>query len=77
MSKARTDQMVTPQPIGLSTYLFLLLFLLLCGAFGAWAHFGKLDVVSQTTGAVVPSSQIKSIQHLKGGVIKVDADKRG
>ncbi|MEJ1298554.1 MAG: HlyD family type I secretion periplasmic adaptor subunit [Candidatus Sedimenticola sp. (ex Thyasira tokunagai)] len=70
MSKARTDQMVTPQPIGLSTYLFLLLFLLLCGAFGTWAHFGKLDVVSQTTGAVVPSSQIKSIQHLEGGVIK-------
>ncbi len=70
MSKARTDQMVTPQPIELSTYLFLLLFLLLCGAFGTWAHFGKLDVVSQTTGAVVPSSQIKSIQHLEGGVIK-------
>ncbi|MET0015471.1 MAG: HlyD family type I secretion periplasmic adaptor subunit [Sedimenticola sp.] len=70
MNKARTDQMVTPQPIGVSTYLFLLLFLLLCGAFGTWAYFGKLDVVSQTTGSVVPSSQIKSIQHLEGGVIK-------
>ncbi|MES9856911.1 MAG: HlyD family type I secretion periplasmic adaptor subunit [Sedimenticola sp.] len=70
MSKARTDQMVTPQPIGLSTYLVLLLFLLLCGSFGTWAYFGKLDVVSQTIGAVVPSSQIKSIQHLEGGVIK-------
>lgn len=42
---------------------FLLLFVI-------WAYFGKLDIVSVADGKVIPSSKIKSIQHLEGGIIK-------
>jgi adhesin transport system membrane fusion protein len=36
----------------------------------AWMWIGKLDVVSLTMGSVVPSSQIKTIQHLEGGIVR-------
>lgn len=39
------------------------------GAFAALAWFGRLDVVSVAIGEVVPSSQVKEVQHLEGGVI--------
>ena len=28
-------------------------------AFAAWAHFSTLDIVSQASGEVIPSSQVK------------------
>ena len=34
-----------------------------------WMWLGTLDVVSLTMGNVVPSSQIKTIQHLEGGIV--------
>ena len=30
----------------------------------------KLDVIANTEGVVVPSSKVKSIQHLEGGIVK-------
>lgn len=38
-------------------------------AIGLWMYIAKLDVVSATMGNVVPSSQIKNIQHLEGGIV--------
>lgn len=38
-------------------------------ATGLWMYIAKLDVVSATIGSVVPSSQIKTIQHLEGGIV--------
>ncbi|MEO1944826.1 MAG: hypothetical protein ABGY11_11055, partial [Candidatus Thioglobus sp.] len=38
-------------------------------AIGLWMYIAKLDVVSATMGNVVPSSQIKTIQHLEGGIV--------
>ena len=35
-----------------------------------WASFGKLAVVSMSTGEVVPSTQVKTVQHLEGGIIR-------
>ena len=49
-------------------FFFLLLFT--CISIGVWASFGTLDVVSQAQGEVVPSSRIRPIQHLEGGIIK-------
>jgi adhesin transport system membrane fusion protein len=43
--------------------------LALVAAVAAWAWFGRLDVVSVALGEVVPSSQIKDVQHLEGGVV--------
>ena len=34
-----------------------------------WLWLGTLDIVSLTSGSVVPSSQVKTIQHLEGGII--------
>ena len=31
---------------------------------------GKLDIVSTANGKVVPSSQVKHIQHLEGGIVQ-------
>ena len=41
----------------------------LCIAFIVWLNIGTLDIVSMTQGEVIPSSQVKSIQHLEGGII--------
>ena len=51
-----------------STKLLWLLILTISSIF-AWMWMGKLDVVSLTMGSVVPSSQIKTIQHLEGGIV--------
>ena len=37
--------------------------------FGVWITFGELDIVSVATGQVTPSSQVKNVQHLEGGVV--------
>ncbi len=50
-----------------SKLLWLLIFTV--SSIFAWMWMGKLDVVSLTMGSVVPSSQIKTIQHLEGGIV--------
>lgn len=59
------------------THLFFLLCAGLVAAFGTWAHFGRLDVVSTAIGEVIPSSQVKSIQHLEGGIVRAIMVKEG
>jgi adhesin transport system membrane fusion protein len=39
-------------------------------AFLVWAAVSKLDIVSAAAGMVAPSSQIKSVQHLEGGIVQ-------
>lgn len=39
-------------------------------AFGAWASVSTLDIVAMTSGEVIPSSQIKTVQHLEGGIVR-------
>ncbi|MDO8608718.1 MAG: HlyD family type I secretion periplasmic adaptor subunit [Phaeospirillum sp.] len=51
------------------THLFLACASALVVGFLIWANFGVLDVVSQAVGEVVPSSQLKSVQHLEGGIV--------
>jgi membrane fusion protein, adhesin transport system len=38
-------------------------------SFGIWASNSKLDIVSMAMGAVAPSSQVKTVQHLEGGIV--------
>ena len=53
----------------------------LCGimvvAFILWATLSTLDVVSMVTGEVAPSTQVKSIQHLEGGIVREILVKEG
>lgn len=53
-----------------ATHFFFLLLSFLCFSFGCWAYYGKLDVVSIAEGEVVPSTQIKQVQHLEGGIVR-------
>jgi len=55
--------------ISKQTHLFFLTLVALALAFATWASVGRLDVVSFATGSVVPSSQVKTVQHLEGGII--------
>ncbi len=49
--------------------------IILCGAafiaFGVWASTSTLDIVSMTTGEVIPSTQVKTVQHLEGGILRI------
>ena len=51
------------------TIILFGLFFSLFAAFGIWAALGELDIVSIANGEVVPSSQVKRIQHLEGGIV--------
>tara|TARA_S200000501_G_scaffold64026_1_gene54923 strand:- start:1363 stop:2664 length:1302 start_codon:yes stop_codon:yes gene_type:complete len=53
-----------------SSHLFLLICIIACIAFGIWAWKSTLAIVSVAEGEVVPSSQVKTIQHLEGGIIR-------
>ncbi|MBM3567060.1 MAG: HlyD family type I secretion periplasmic adaptor subunit, partial [Alphaproteobacteria bacterium] len=35
-----------------------------------WSAVGPLDVVAMANGEVIPSSQVKSVQHLEGGIVR-------
>lgn len=56
--------------VGLASHLFLWLCVISCALFGYWSWQGTLAVVSVAEGEVVPSSQIKTIQHLEGGIVR-------
>ena len=47
---------------------------LLCSAvvlgFGVWAAVSPIDIVSMATGEVIPSTQVKTVQHLEGGIVR-------
>ncbi len=52
------------------THVFFLLCVLLVSAAAAWTYYGRLDVVSTAIGEVIPSSQVKNVQHLEGGIVR-------
>ena len=55
--------------ISKETHLFLLTLIGVVAAFVIWSMIGRLDVVSFAVGNVVPSSQVKTVQHLEGGIV--------
>lgn len=52
-----------------TTRTFFYLCSLFCLGFLLWAALFKLDIVSSTVGEVVPSTKVKRIQHLEGGIV--------
>lgn len=55
---------------------FWLLFATLC-AFSVWSWVGTLEIVSVATGDVIPSTAVKTVQHLEGGIISKILVKEG
>ena len=37
---------------------------------GYYFNNAKLDIIAETDGVVVPSSKVKTVQHLEGGIVK-------
>ena len=69
MTKEKTvSTSIIPNDIG--THIFLAICIIGCIAFGSWAWTGKLAIVSVAEGEVVPSTQVKTIQHLEGGIVR-------
>lgn len=55
---------------GTNPHVVLWLMVGLVSAGLAWALLGRLDVVATAQGEVVPSTQVKSVQHLEGGIVR-------
>jgi adhesin transport system membrane fusion protein len=55
--------------ISTATHLFLGICGISCIGFIAWMAIGTLDIVAVATGEVIPSSQVKNVQHLEGGIV--------
>jgi adhesin transport system membrane fusion protein len=53
-----------------STHLFLILLVLTMVLFILWIFIGRLGVSSKAEGVVFPSTKMKSIQHLEGGIVQ-------
>ncbi len=65
--------------IGLNFSIFVLfgVSVTACIAFFIWAYTFTVDIVSIANGEVIPSSQVKSVQHLEGGIILEISVKEG
>jgi membrane fusion protein, adhesin transport system len=69
------DKLTSKEPMATlgverSTHWLLALCVTTCLTFFIWASVFTLDIVSLANGEVIPSSQIKSVQHLEGGIIR-------
>jgi adhesin transport system membrane fusion protein len=60
-----------------ATQLFLLVWSAMLISFILWSYYCTIDIISMTQGVVVPSSQLKSIEHLEGGIVKKILVKEG
>ncbi len=74
-----TDRMQGPSGAGFlqessaaarNSHIFLFIIIAMVVSFFIWAATGELDVVSRAMGEVVPSSRVKTVQHLEGGIIR-------
>ena len=53
-----------------TTQVFFYLCAGFCVSFFVWASIAPLDIVSDAVGEVIPSSRVKRIQHLEGGIVR-------
>lgn len=60
---------------GWRVFAYIVIFLLTSGI--GWAYFTELEEVAVAQGIVVPAGQIKTVQHLEGGIIQTINVKEG
>jgi len=63
----RLDRKTRPRR---SSHLLFLTLALSCVSFVVWASVGRLDIVSMAQGQVVPSTRVRTVQHLEGGIVR-------
>jgi membrane fusion protein, adhesin transport system len=56
----------------LFSFLFAFIFIIFCLLASAVYYFNstKLNIIAETKGTVIPSSKVKVVQHLEGGIVK-------
>ncbi len=70
-SSSQQQESLPPVPaLTRHVHLFFWLCVLIFAAALTWAWLGELDIISMAAGQVVPSSKVKTIQHLEGGIIR-------
>ena len=50
-------------------FIIFIIFLLFI-SMGYYFKNAKLDIIAETDGVVIPSSKVKTVQHLEGGLLK-------
>lgn len=70
MGDAAPEYDTPPETIGYAAHLVFFLCGLVFVLFGFWSALTTIDIVSMATGEVAPSSQVKSVQHLEGGIVR-------
>ena len=68
--QAQPPPITAGEDIGRATRMFLGLCIAVCVVFFVWATVGVLGIVSVAIGEVIPSSQVKTVQHLEGGIVR-------
>ena len=70
MSEIAEQEFVPSERIRTSSHVVFILCVVMVVAFGVWSTISTLDIVSMATGEVIPSTQVKTIQHLEGGIVR-------
>ncbi|MBF0258673.1 MAG: HlyD family type I secretion periplasmic adaptor subunit [Desulfamplus sp.] len=68
--KSESEESIKILHTPIRTHFFLVMTMLMVVCFVIWSAYGELDVVSMAVGEVVPSSRVKTVQHLEGGIIR-------
>ncbi|MBF0469174.1 MAG: HlyD family type I secretion periplasmic adaptor subunit [Desulfamplus sp.] len=68
--KSESEKSIKILHAPIRTHFFLVMTMLMVVCFVVWSAYGELDVVSMAVGEVVPSSRVKTVQHLEGGIIR-------
>ncbi|NQV79127.1 MAG: HlyD family type I secretion periplasmic adaptor subunit [Alphaproteobacteria bacterium] len=72
----KLDDLMERNPVpGWRVLAYLVIFLLVSGI--GWANFTELEEVAVAQGVVVPAGQIKTVQHLEGGIVQAINVKEG
>jgi len=61
---------VIEEAVGRAPHYLLMLLVFMLMSFLVWAYFSGLDIFSMAQGEVVPSSKVKNVQHLEGGIVQ-------
>ncbi|MFW6036477.1 MAG: HlyD family type I secretion periplasmic adaptor subunit [Desulfonatronovibrio sp.] len=70
MDKSFLEKLDRKNRPGRNSQLLFLVLGLFCVLFVIWASVGRLDIVSRAQGQVVPSTRVRTVQHLEGGIVR-------
>ena len=65
-------QRITKKENSFFMIIFLTIFFILTlfVSLSYYVKTAKLDIIAETQGTVIPSSKVKTVQHLEGGIVK-------